>query len=96
MSKGFDSKALASSLAELERVPIDTRSKGIPPASIPIRIEDVARQRWNLLAGDLPAPVAIIKKSALDANAVWMQKLLSHFNLHLAPHAIRQIMAAGG
>ncbi len=87
MNKGFDLQALAASLAELERVPLDTRSKGIPSTSSPIRVDDVVRHRWNLLAGDLPSPVAIIKKSALDANADWMRKLLAKFDLQLAPHA---------
>jgi D-serine dehydratase len=87
LSKGFDSTALASSIEELCRVTIDARWKGIPPTASPIRIEDVVSKKWNLLAGDLPAPVAIIRKSALDANALWMRKLLARHDLLLAPHA---------
>ncbi len=87
MKNGFDSKVLAASLSELESIVLDTRSKGIPSTASPISANDVARHRWNLLAGDLPAPVAIIKKSALDANALWIKKLLARFDLHLAPHA---------
>jgi D-serine dehydratase len=87
MNKGFDSRALAASLAELERLPLDVRSKGIPSTTSPICLDEVARHRWNLLAGDLPAPVAIVRKSALDANAAWMRKLLATFDLQLAPHA---------
>lgn len=87
MNKGFDSRALEASLAELGRAPLDTRSKGMPSTLLPVCVEDAARHGWNLLAGDLPAPVAIIKKTALDANAAWMRKLLARFDLQLAPHA---------
>ena len=38
-------------------------------------------------AGDLPAPVAIMRKSALEHNARWMRHLLDKFGLQLAPHA---------
>ena len=42
---------------------------------------------WNLLAGDLTAPVAVLRKSALEHNARWMRHLLDKFGLQLAPHA---------
>ena len=42
---------------------------------------------WNLLAGDLTAPVAVLRRSALEHNARWMRHLLDKFGLQLAPHA---------
>jgi D-serine dehydratase len=84
---GFDADAMQAALAALDNQPIDPLTKGFPPSQAPLPLQEIAAQRWNLLAGDLPAPVAVLRKSALAHNARWMRHLLDKFNLQLAPHA---------
>jgi D-serine dehydratase len=84
---GFDADAMAAALDQLDRQTFDPLTKGFPPAHAPLALGDIANHGWNLLAGDLPAPVAILRKSALEHNARWMRHLLGTFGLQLAPHA---------
>jgi D-serine dehydratase len=84
---GFDAEAMQAALAALDGQPIDPLTKGFPPAQAPLPLREIAAQGWNLLAGDLPAPVAILRRSALAHNARWMRHLLDKFGLQLAPHA---------
>ena len=86
-NSGFDRLSISSTLEELGRWSLDPRWKGIPSLEEALMISDVPSRKWNLLDGDLPAPVAIIRKSALDSNAVWIKKLLVRYDLLLAPHA---------
>ncbi|WP_119303505.1 alanine racemase [Dongia deserti] len=84
---GFDADAMRAALEELDRQAIDPLTKGFPPAHAALAPGDIGEQSWNLLAGDLPAPVAVLRKSALEHNARWMRHLLDKFGLQLAPHA---------
>lgn len=84
---GFDVDMMRTALDALDRQPIDPLTKGFPPAQAPRPLADIANQSWNLLAGDLPAPVAVLRRSALEHNARWMRHLLDTFGLQLAPHA---------
>jgi D-serine dehydratase len=84
---GFDEDAMAAALEALDRQTVDPLTKGFPPAHAPLALGDIANHGWNLLAGDLPAPVAVLRKSALEHNARWMRHLLDRFGLRLAPHA---------
>jgi D-serine dehydratase len=84
---GFDADAMRAALEALDRQPIDPLTKGFPPAEAPLVLGDIGKQRWNLLAGDLPAPVAVMRSSALAHNARWMRHVLDTFGLQLAPHA---------
>jgi len=60
--------------------------KGYPPARAPIERVAVAQQRWNLLAGDLPLPLAVLKRDALAHNLAWMQSFVRQRGVDLAPH----------
>jgi D-serine dehydratase len=72
-------------LDELLSSPVDPTTKGWPiEGGLPLR--DVGRQGWNLLRGDLPLPVALIKASALSHNSRWMRRFLSHFGVSICPH----------
>ncbi|MGH6891207.1 MAG: alanine racemase [Dongiaceae bacterium] len=84
---GFDADAMQAALAALDRQPIDPLTKGFPAGRAPLALGEIGAQHWNLLAGDLPAPVAVLRKSALEHNARWMRQLLGKFGLQLAPHA---------
>lgn len=60
--------------------------KGFPVACAPIDRAALAGQRWNLLAGDLPLPLAVLKRDALAHNLAWMQAYARAQGVDLAPH----------
>jgi D-serine dehydratase len=57
--------------------------KGCPA---PIRLADLPRRSWNVLRGDLPFPVAVLKQSALENNSRWMRSFIAAAGVSLAPH----------
>ena len=65
---------------------IDDRFKGFPPGAAPVPLQDLGRQGWNVLRGDLPFPLALIKASALSHNAAWMRDFTQETGVVLAPH----------
>ena len=60
--------------------------KGIPPHASPIALGEIGRQGWNLLAGDLVFPVAILRQSALTNNSRWMRSFIESNGLFISPH----------
>ena len=60
--------------------------KGFPHTQAPLRASEVARAGWNVLAGDLPLPVALLKREALARNLAWMQQQVHRWGVELAPH----------
>jgi len=84
---GFDADVMREALENLDQELVDPLTKGIPATSEALELGEIPAQNWNLLQGDLPAPVAVLRKSALDHNGSWMRRLLDRFGLHLAPHA---------
>jgi D-serine dehydratase len=64
----------------------DACVKGVPPFAAPLRVGDVGGIGWNLLKGDIPLPVAVIKRSALDHNSGWMRRFLEMTDAKIAPH----------
>ena len=65
---------------------IDSGFKGFPHHQQPLRRSQIARQNWNVLNGDLPLPLAIIKRNALDGNLAWMQAFARGHGVDMAPH----------
>jgi D-serine dehydratase len=65
---------------------LDGRTKGFPQGHPPLRLGEVGAQRWTLLGGQLDTPVALLKASALDANAAWMADFLRRTGASLCPH----------
>ncbi|MEM7022547.1 MAG: amino acid deaminase [Pseudomonadota bacterium] len=64
---------------------VDPTTKGWPSMeALPLRA--VGEQGWNVLAGDLPLPVAVIKGSALSQNSRWMRRFIDHFGVAICPH----------
>ena len=47
-------------------------TKGLPFGTGSLRLGDVGAQGWNMLAGDLPLPLAVIRRDVLAANSAWM------------------------
>ncbi len=65
---------------------VDPRTKGFPLGAAPIPLSAVGAQGWNLLRGDLPFPVALLRESALDHNHAWMRDFTAATGALLAPH----------
>jgi len=74
------------SLADLLDPILDPAQKGFPHHSTPLRRSQVGAQGWNVLAGDLPLPLAVIKREPLRHNLGWMQRYVEGQGLGLAPH----------
>ena len=60
--------------------------KGWPTAAASMPREALGRQGWNVLAGDLPFPCALLKSSALEANSRAMTAFLEMTGARLCPH----------
>lgn len=65
---------------------LDHRSKSYPLGAAPCRASDIASRGWNVLADDLPYPLAAIRRSALAHNIAWMQDFAQRKGVALAPH----------
>jgi D-serine dehydratase len=66
--------------------PLTAAIKGIPPRAAPIALEAVGKQGWNLLRGDLPFPLAVLSRAALEHNSRWMRAFIQSNKLSIAPH----------
>jgi len=65
---------------------LDARLKGFPHTHAPLRRSAIGETGWNVLAGDLPLPIALIKREAMEHNLAWMQKQVRAWKIDLAPH----------
>ena len=65
---------------------VDATTKGIPIGTAPLRVSDIGRQGWNVLSGDCPLPLAVLRMDALAANSAWMMAFARLHGLLLAPH----------
>jgi D-serine dehydratase len=65
---------------------VDDTVKGFPGGRPPIALGEIRQQGWNLLNGDLPLPVAVLKASALAHNRSWMKRFLASTGAALCPH----------
>ncbi|VTU40139.1 D-threonine aldolase [Variovorax sp. PBS-H4] len=64
----------------------DRRFKGYPRTRPPMRRSEIGQAGWHVLAGDLPLPLAVIKREALEHNLAWMQARVRQWGIDLAPH----------
>ncbi|MFO1340558.1 MAG: amino acid deaminase [Burkholderiaceae bacterium] len=60
--------------------------KGYPASAPALRRSQLATRGWNLLAGDLPLPLAVVRRDALAHNLGWLQGLADRARIGLAPH----------
>jgi D-serine dehydratase len=65
---------------------LDATFKGFPLTAEPCSSRAIAQQGWNVLAGDLPLPLAVLCASALEHNLAWMQAYAERKGVLLAPH----------
>src|SRR6478735_8350125 len=73
-------------LRELEDRVLDPLTKGLPFATGNLRLRDVGNQGWSMLTGDLPLPLAVIRRDVLAANSRWMKRFTAENGLVIAPH----------
>ena len=60
--------------------------KGYPHDAPALRRSAIAARGWNVLAGDLPLPIAILKRDAVAHNIGWLQHQARSWGIDLAPH----------
>ena len=60
--------------------------KGFPLNAKPCTANDIGARGWNVLADDLPFPIAVIRRMALEHNIAWMQDFVQRKGVLLAPH----------
>ena len=74
-------------LSDITNAALPPGTKGLPLDGSITRVADLAGRGLNLLRGDLPMPVAVLKQSALDNNLKTMQAYIERIGVKLAPHA---------
>jgi D-serine dehydratase len=60
--------------------------KGFPHGHAALRRSAIAQEGWNVLAGDLPFPIAVLKHDAVTHNVEWLQRQARAWGIDLAPH----------
>src|SRR5258705_989848 len=70
----------------IEASTLDASLKGYPHRAPPCAVRDIGARGWNVLRGDLPFPVAVLKESALGHNLRWMADFTRATRVLLAPH----------
>lgn len=65
---------------------LNTGFKGYPRTQPPRRRSEIGQAGWHVLAGDLPLPLAVLKREALEHNLQWMQARVRQWGIDLAPH----------
>lgn len=61
-------------------------TKGLPYVGEPIEIAELSTRNWNILQEDVPLPVAIIRRTAMDRNRAAMMSYVREAGVELAPH----------
>jgi len=71
---------------DLPDVLLDATYKGFPPTAAPCRASAIAQRHWHVLGDELPLPLAVLRRSALQHNLAWMQDYARRKGVLLAPH----------
>ena len=65
---------------------LDSRQKSFPLTASPVAAAKLGERHWHLLADDLPYPLAVLRRPALEHNLRWMQDFARRKGVELAPH----------
>lgn len=76
----------AIDLSGIEGSEVDGCVKGMPPGLAPLPLVEIGRQGWNLLREDLPLPLAVLRRSAMERNSAYMRGFLEMTGAAIAPH----------
>jgi D-serine dehydratase len=74
-------------LSDITNADLPPGTKALPLDGSIRCVGDLAGRGLNVLRGDLPMPVAVLKHSALDNNLAEMQAYIERAGVKLAPHA---------
>jgi D-serine dehydratase len=66
--------------------PLEVTTKGVGAFPGGMTLGEISSMRWNVLAEDLPFPVAILKQSAVGSNLFAMRDYVSENGILLCPH----------
>jgi D-serine dehydratase len=67
-------------------LPVDSTTKGMPGGLAPMPQSRVGQMGWNVLRQDLPLPLAVLKREALEGNGAWMRAFTTMAGVMIAPH----------
>ena len=70
----------------IEASTLDGSLKGYPHRAPPCAVSDIGTRGWNVIRGDLPFPVALLKETALAHNLAWMADFTRATGVLIAPH----------
>lgn len=73
-------------LAAHDALEVDGLTKGMPFDAGRMSLAAASRAGWNVLKGDLPFPVAVIRQDLVEANSRWMSSFTTLNDLRIAPH----------
>ena len=73
-------------LGSLDRQALDPLTKGLPFDAPELTVGAVGQQGWNVLKGDMPLPLAVIRQDVVRANSAWMSAFTAANDLVIAPH----------
>lgn len=73
-------------LTTLDSQVLDPSTKGLPFDAPSLTVGEVGARGWNVLAGDLPLPLAVIRQEVVEANSAWMAAFTAANDLVIAPH----------
>jgi len=73
-------------LRRIEAFTLDASFKAYPHRAPPCAVRDIGARGWNVMRGDLPFPVAMLKETALAHNLAWMANFTRSTGVLLAPH----------
>jgi D-serine dehydratase len=73
-------------LTALSRHTLSSASKGVPESLDGVTLEDAPKRGLNLLRDEFPAPVAVIRETALQTNIELMRQYTESAGVCLAPH----------
>ena len=73
-------------LSTLTEHKLSSTSKGVPDALDGVTLAEVPKRGLNLLRDAFPAPVAVLRESAIRANIDLMRRYTQSAGVELAPH----------
>ncbi len=65
---------------------VDHRLKGIPGGMSPCALGEIGAKGWNVLAEDMPLPLVLLNRPAIEHNSRWMRGYLKMTGAIVAPH----------
>ena len=65
---------------------LDPSWKGFPHGQAPLARSRIGEQGWDVLAGDLPFPLAVLRQGPLRHNLGWMRGYAQEHGVAIAPH----------